>query len=114
MSDSLPSTGFACNPLAMNAVQRQRHEVVARQLFQMVHEVKPTADGYGFRWENDQLGLAAEFISRERLCCPFFNFTLSVEADSESFLLHIGGSEGVKAFIRAEFGEVLASDLFPE
>ena len=115
MSDSLPaSIEFACNPSAMNAEQRQRHEVVARQLFAAVREVRSLADGYGFQLNIGQLELAAEFVTRERLCCPFFNFTLNVEAASESFLLHIGGPEGVKAFIQAEFGEVLAPNLLQQ
>ncbi len=115
MSDPLPdSNAFACNPSAMNAEQRQRHEIVARQLFQGVHEVKPSDEGYAFRWDNSQFELAAEFITRERLCCPFFTFTLSVEAGSESFMLRISGPEGVKAFIQAEFAGVLPPNTMQE
>ncbi|MDQ3748973.1 MAG: MerR family DNA-binding protein [Acidobacteriota bacterium] len=44
----------------------------------------------------------AEFITYERLCCPFFNFEMAVEGENLS--LRLKGKEGVKEFIKMEFG----------
>jgi hypothetical protein len=109
MSDSLPDNAvFACNLTAMSPEQRQRHEGVVRELFQSPQEVRELPDGYGWRWDKAKMMLAAEFITLERLCCPFFDFALSIESGSDSLRLRITGREGVKEFIRAEFGDVLA------
>ena len=46
---------------------------------------------------------AAEWVSFERKCCPFFAFTLEQPKDLGPLWLRITGSEGVKAFIEEEF-----------
>lgn len=46
---------------------------------------------------------AAEFIVYERLCCPFLNFELDVERDTNRLWLRLRGQEGIKEFIRLEF-----------
>jgi hypothetical protein len=47
---------------------------------------------------------AAEWVSFERKCCPFFAFELEQAKDQGPFWLRITGSEGVKPFIVEEFG----------
>jgi hypothetical protein len=109
MSDSLPQpTAFYCDLSAMNAAQRQQHTANTQQLFQSIHEIRELSDGYAFRADQGYFTRAAEFIALERLCCPFFDFTLAISAGDASFWLHITGPHGVKAFMQAEFGEVLA------
>ena len=111
MSDSLPvDEVFACNLLALDTEARQRHSVVCKQLFESFQEIRELPEGYGFRWGTADLLLGAEFISRERLCCPFFDFTLSVDARADSFWLDITGRPGTKAFVRSEFGMVFPPD----
>jgi hypothetical protein len=51
----------------------------------------------------DTILRAAEFISLERLCCPFFNFVLEVEPESGPLWLKMTGQDGVKQFLQAEF-----------
>jgi hypothetical protein len=46
-------------------------------------------------------------IPKERLCCPFFGFTLRVEPERGALWLSLTGREGVKPFIRAEIGQAL-------
>jgi hypothetical protein len=45
----------------------------------------------------------AEFVSNERLCCPFLEFTLNVIADEEPVSLSLTGPAGTQEFLRAEF-----------
>ena len=63
----------------------------------------------GDSWPNDSevLLTAAEFISLERLCCPFFGFELQVKREGGSVWLSLTGRDGVKPFIMAEIGEYL-------
>jgi hypothetical protein len=101
----MTDTPFICNLNALSDSQKERY----RQLIQIINEarqsVKELNDGYAFRFKAEsQLILdTAEFIVYERLCCPFFNFELTVESDTNRMWLHLRGQSGIKEFIRYEF-----------
>src|SRR5262245_26812214 len=97
---------FACNMLALDAEGRRRHMEVMGQMRAAIKETKELSDGYAIRFTSDQstILLVAEFISRERLCCPFFTFELVAEREEGPLWLHLRGREGVKDFIKAELG----------
>jgi hypothetical protein len=44
-----------------------------------------------------------EFVSIESRCCPFLRFSIEVEAEGGPIELHLGGREGVKAFLVSTF-----------
>jgi hypothetical protein len=100
---------FACNMLAIKSNRREQHTATAIQLFRAVKSVRELSNGYGFQLsdEPNTLKLVAEFISLERLCCPFFGFTIEIEPEGGSLWLQLTGRDGVKPFIRAEIGEFL-------
>ena len=62
------------------------------------------SNGYEFRLADSPLLLSqlAEFVSLEKLCCPFLNFAIEVEAEGGPVWLCLTGRDGVKAFIREE------------
>src|SRR5258705_7457561 len=97
---------YACNMNAMTAEQRKQHEIVARHLLQEAAAQRvELANGYAWRYSDPGLLTeAAEFVSLERLCCPFFNFALELEPDAGPLTLRITGAAGVKAFLLAELG----------
>ncbi len=102
--DKLPV--LACNLSAMDADQRSRHSRLAAELRARVREVVETPDGYAFRLDGQGEAWlrAAEFVSLERLCCPFVEFELRLEADLGPLWLRLGGRAGVKEVLAAEFG----------
>ncbi len=97
-------TVFACNPAAMDKEQRARYSVLTKQLFAVRSEVRELPDGYaiGFSANSQNIKDVAEFISYERLCCPFLNFEMAVEGENLS--LRLKGAEGVKDFLKSELG----------
>ncbi len=98
---------FVCDLSVMNEEQRARHVKLAQEvLSQDRQEVQELPNGYAYRFaaESAMLIKVAEFISSERLCCPFFNFALEVTADGGPMWLRITGREGVKQFMQAELG----------
>lgn len=103
---SAPQTLFACNMLALDKEARKRHLEVMKQLQAATKEVRELPDAYAFRFSSDEatLLLVAEFVARERLCCPFFTFEMVVEPENGPLWLRLSGPAGVKAFIKAEFG----------
>ena len=63
-------------------------------------------NGFAFRFKDGSVSLAdlAEWISAERKCCPFFDFEIEQQADNGPLWLKLRGKDGVKAFMRSEFG----------
>ena len=100
---------FACDMTAITPEQRGTHVATIEKLFRSVHSKRELPDGYAFELPNDSdvLLTAAEFISLERLCCPFFGFRLEIEGEGGSVWLSMTGREGVKPFIMTEIGEFL-------
>ena len=98
-------TPFICNVNALSDAQRNRYKELTRKLNDSRQSVKELNDGYAFRFkaESQMIQDAAEFIVYERLCCPFFNFELAVETDTNRLWLNLRGQNGIKEFIRAEF-----------
>ena len=98
-------TVFACQMKALDEQQRERYGVITRTLRGARQELRELNDGYAFRFkaESQLIQDAAEFIVYERLCCPFFDFELSVENAGDSLWLRLRGQEGIKEFIRSEF-----------
>jgi hypothetical protein len=97
---------FACNVKALDRAQRQRWMELIQKLGAARQEVRELPDGYAFRFPADTTTVmeVAEFIGYERLCCPFFDFELAVEREGGPLWLRLRGREGVRDFIRSEFG----------
>ena len=92
----------------LSPAQRERHLATSRELFSSLRQMRELADGYEFRIEGANVILqAAEFVSLERLCCPFLNFNIEVEAENGSVWLRLTGRDGVKAFVREEISGLL-------
>jgi len=96
---------FACNVAGISAERRPRYMVLARKLVSAKQEVRELSDGYafGFSVEGSTIQDLAEFITYERLCCPFFDLEIVVEREGGPVWLRLRGREGVKEFIRIEF-----------
>jgi len=97
---------FACNVGGISAERRPRYVALARKLISSKQEVRELSDGYEFRLPADEATIkeVAEFISFERQCCPFFDLELAIEREGGPLWLRFKGREGVKEFIRIEFG----------
>lgn len=95
---------FACNLLALTPEQRKAHADVTARLGREVMQVKELPDGYAFGFDPraETIQLLARFVANERLCCPFFTFTIRVEPDNRPVWLYLTGPEGIKPFIQAE------------
>ena len=99
---------FICSISALTETQRNRYHELTAKLSDSRQAVKELGNGYAFRFraESELILEAAEFIVYERLCCPFFEFELAVEQDTNRLWLRLRGQEGIKEFIRSEFNIV--------
>jgi len=94
---------------AIEPTQRKQHIATAVTVFRAVQEIRELPTGYAFRLPNEASMLlqTAEFIMREKLCCPFFGFSVEVEPEGGPLWLRLTGGTGIKPFIQAEIGEAL-------
>ena len=97
---------IACDMTALNAAQRERQQALMKSFHDLIEETQETDDGYAFRLAADASTIlfAAEFITIERLCCPFFHFALEAGPADAPLWLRVSGREGVKEFIKMELG----------
>ena len=95
-----------CNWSALTAVQQQRQRALYRQLRADVEEVRELEGGYAFRHAPDRAVLLtiAEFVANERLCCPFFEFGITIERAGGPVWLCMTGGEEAKRVLEAQMG----------
>ena len=99
-------TPFYCNLNALSKAERDRHKQLTLKLAGAKVETKELADGYAFRLQEGMVSLSdlAEWTAYERRCCPFFDFEIELQRESGPLWLKLRGREGVKQFMRSEFG----------
>jgi arsenate reductase len=104
---------IACDMTAIAPEQRQAHLDTSRDLFSQIEEVREILNGYEFRFASGSSLLVklAEFISLEKLCCPFLGFVIEVEPEGGPVWLRLTGRDGVKKFIREEIGGLLGGAI---
>ena len=104
--NSKDTPSLACDLTAIPAAAREEHILTAPQLFAAAQEVQELPNGYAIRFLNEpgRFMAIANFIDKERLCCPFFNFGSELEPENGPLWLRLTGGEGVK--------EILQTTLF--
>lgn len=103
MSDKNQSP-LACDMTAIPAEQRPVHLANSRELFSRIDETRELPNGYEFRFADrpNVLRRLVDFVSLEKLCCPFLRFEIAVEAENGPVWLRLTGRDGVKEFIQEE------------
>jgi hypothetical protein len=96
---------LVCNMGAFTPSQREAHILNTTQLMQTIQSIQEIENGYQFTFPNetDAIVKLFEFISNERLCCPFLKFMLTVNSNNDPISLSLTGPTGTQEFLRAEF-----------
>jgi hypothetical protein len=96
-TDTTPQneTIIACTPDSVPPEKRARWLEVGTQVYAAVEEVRELPDGYACRLPNDaeMLVKVAEYVSLERLCCAFVQWSLVIEPNGGPLWLHITGGK---------------------
>jgi hypothetical protein len=76
----------ACNLTAINPAQRSRYRELAQKLHRAIQNRGELSNGYTYMLGAETMAPAdvAEWITMERLCCPFLTFQLEVGDDGFS------------------------------
>ena len=99
-------TNFYCDMTALSTDHRARYQEFEKLFSDKIKSISEIPNGYtlSFSMNPDNFILAAEFVTFERLCCPFLSFSMNVTSGEELGQLSITGPEGSKQFIQAELG----------
>lgn len=99
-------TPLVCNMDVFTSAQRESHIRTTTELIRAIQSVQGVENGYELWFPNETEFIIqiAEFISNERLCCPFLKFNLNVASDKEPVSFTLTGPIGTQEFLRAEFG----------
>jgi hypothetical protein len=97
---------LVCRLDGLTVDERARHAELGAEMKQTVLGVADLADGWVLRFPDERrLFLRiAEWITLERLCCPFLDFALALDRGLGEARLHLTGGEGVKQFLKSELG----------
>ena len=78
-----------------------RIALLREEIFPKLKKKEELAEGfiYYFEDEGDLAVKILEFIGKEKQCCPFFKFDVSVLPFKKGIALKISGSKGVKEFL---------------
>jgi hypothetical protein len=93
----------ACNLTAISPAQRARYSELAQKLRSAIQNRRELSNGYSYELGAEAITLleTAEWITMERLCCPFLTFQL--EVGGASFRLTISGPDPSKAILLHAF-----------
>src|SRR5947209_62141 len=94
---------IACNVTPFSPAERERWQELGRDWRTKVQEIRELPDGYAFQLPSDAASIvaAAEWMSLDRLCCPFFTFALEIEREGGGVWLRLTGRPGVKELMSA-------------
>ena len=97
---------LACDLSVMDTEQRERYLALRRRLSKDLHEARELEDGYAFRHssEAEVLIALAQYVTLERLCCPFFDFAIEVGHGEGEVWLRMTGPEGAKQILEDAMG----------
>ena len=103
---TVTASKFYCNVGALSAAERSRHKELTDKLLRLRKGTVEYEKGYEFQYSPREVSVpeVAEWVVAESKCCPFFDFHIDLEEEGKLVCLRLTGAEGVKAFIRSEFG----------
>jgi hypothetical protein len=94
-----------CNLKAIEAAERPRYNDLVKRIRAAIRERNSREDGYAYQLDGTGISLpeVAEWMSMERLCCPFLTIQVSAVGNQEDWALTLTGPIGVKSLLDLEF-----------
>lgn len=95
-------TPIACDLTVFSLSERIKHLAFAKSLLGKARQVIEHKDGFTFVFEQSPLleMKIADWVSKEKRCCPFFSFELSRANTPPSLSLRISGPDEAKEILR--------------
>jgi hypothetical protein len=93
---------IACDLTVFSNSERIKHMALAKSLLEQARQVIEHKDGFTFVFEQSPFLeiQIADWVSKEKKCCPFFSFDLSRANTPPSLRLRISGPDRAKEILR--------------
>jgi hypothetical protein len=108
------TVAIECDLTALPGGGLERMTALSGKLFVMARQVRELPDGYAIGFHDaspDLFSELAEFISLDRLCCPFLRHSLVSEPGSGTVWLELTGGDGAKEAIAGDLARLLPDEL---
>ena len=94
---------LTCNLGAISAAERPRYSHLKSCVRAAMRDRRELPDGYSYSLDSAKITLSevSEWITLERLCCPFLALDLHTTGDASR--LNMRGPDGSKAILEKEF-----------
>jgi hypothetical protein len=106
MSDESIELPIICRRLdgVFTEDESRRHQKLWGRIEASIRSVDELEAGYAFVFPYAAALFLeiAEFVTYERLCCPFFQFGLEIYPGEDGITLELTGGEGVKEYLATE------------
>jgi hypothetical protein len=90
---------LACILDAIPETERPAHFALVSRLFgERAYEKMDLPNGHSFRFPADAFDELAQFVSKERRCCPFLAFDIVVPPGDGPVSLRLTGPDGTREF----------------
>jgi hypothetical protein len=95
-------TLIACDLTVFSTTERIKHLALAKSLLGKARQVIEHENGFTFAFEQSRLleMQIADWVSKEKRCCPFFSFEVSRANAPPSLRLRISGPDAAKEILR--------------
>ena len=100
---ALGSSPVRCNLNALSADERAAHSRAFADLLPTFTDRKELADGYRLSGPAVSAPLLAEWIARERRCCPSLRFRIEMAPEQGPVTVTIRGPKGTRELLRGSF-----------
>jgi len=89
-----------CSLTSEELIERKKY--LQAEIFSKTIKRIEISNGFTFYFKDDPalLNYVLEFIQKEKACCPFFKFDLSILPFNEGFALQISGSKKAFKFLK--------------
>ncbi len=106
MKTSTEHPALACDLLTLTPTQADRHRTLLMDLRSSCREARELPDGIALCFQRDAILRAKleEWVTYERICCPFLTLSFAGDGDDACIWLHMTGGAGVKNFLHGTFG----------
>lgn len=95
---------------AIPEAERSAHVALVTRLFgDTAQEKQEVPTGYVFRFPPEAFDQVAQFVSRERRCCPFLAFEITLTPHDGPLWLQMTGPDGAREFLATELPSITLS-----
>lgn len=99
---------IACDLTVFDSGERSEHIALAKELLAQARRIIEHTNGFTFVFDKSPVidEQIANWVSKEKKCCPFFSFEVTTVTTPPSLNLRIDGPEGTKNILKAELQNI--------